>query len=250
MPELQIIGITDIPEIQPGDDLPEILLRALSQQGRALEDRDILVIKQKIVSKAEGRLVRLKEVIPSEFAIHLARQMGKDPRHVEVILRETKRVVKMDRGLLIVETWHGFVCANAGVDESNVAGQEVLSLLPLDPDESAYGIREKLLRQTGVSVAVIISDTFGRPWREGLVDIALGVSGLKPIKDYRGQPDAYGRLLKATEIAIADELASAAELVMGKTEGIPVALIRGYPYTLEKGKGTELIRPAEKDLFR
>jgi coenzyme F420-0:L-glutamate ligase/coenzyme F420-1:gamma-L-glutamate ligase len=250
VPELRIIGITDIPEITPGDDLTEIILQALSRQKVALEDKDVLVVKQKIVSKAEGRLVCLKDVIPSKFAIAIAEQAGKDPRHVEVILHETKRIVKMDRGVLIVETKQGFVCANAGVDESNVMGKGIVSLLPLDSDASAYRLREEISKRTGVSVAVIVSDTFGRPWREGLVDVALGISGLKPIKDYRGQKDSSGYILRVTETAIADELASAAELVMGKTGGIPIALIRGYSYTFEEGKGTELIRSAEKDLFR
>lgn len=250
MLQFQVIGITGIPEIIPGDNLPEIILRALFHQKISLEEKDILVVKQKIVSKAEGQLVRLQDIIPSEFARYIAKQMGKDPRHIEVILRETKRVVKMDRGILIVETKHGFVCANAGVDESNVGGEETLSLLPIDPDESANKLREYFLQQTGVSIAVIISDTFGRPWREGLVDVAIGVSGLKPIKDYKGQKDPSGYVLKVTETAIADELASAAELVMGKTTGIPVTLIRGYDYAFEKGKGSELIRPLEKDLFR
>jgi coenzyme F420-0:L-glutamate ligase/coenzyme F420-1:gamma-L-glutamate ligase len=250
MSELRIIGITGIPEIVPGDNLAEILLQALLRQRIPLEERDILVVKQKIVSKAEGRLVRLKDVIPSEFARYIAVQTGKDPRHIEVILRETKRIVKMDRGILIVETKQGFVCANAGVDESNIAEEEVVSLLPLDSDASAQRIREYLIQRTGKSLAVIISDTFGRPWREGLVDVALGVCGLKPIRDYKGQKDPYGHLLKATEIAIADELASAAELVLGKTAGIPAALIKGYSYLIENGKGIDLIRPAERDLFR
>jgi coenzyme F420-0:L-glutamate ligase / coenzyme F420-1:gamma-L-glutamate ligase len=174
----------------------------------------------------------------------------KDPRLVEVVLRESKRVVKMDQRAIIVETRHGFVCANAGVDESNVAGDGTVALLPVDPDASARRLRQTIRDLTGMELAVIISDTFARPWREGFVNVAIGVAGLEPLKDYRGVPDTEGRILQATTLAVADELASAAELVMGKVDRIPVAVIRGYSYTPGEGTATQLVRAPEKDLFR
>jgi coenzyme F420-0:L-glutamate ligase/coenzyme F420-1:gamma-L-glutamate ligase len=246
---IQVIGIEGFPEVQPGDDLVGLLLQAMTASVLKLQDSDILVITQKIVSKAEGRLVALNEIAPSAFALTIAAQTGKDPRFVEVILRETKRIVRMDREVLIVETHHGFVCANAGVDHSNVGGDRV-SMLPANPDASADQIRKEIKKRTDSDVAVIISDTFGRPWREGLTEVALGVAGLHPLIDYRGTKDPHGFTLRGTIVAIADELACAAGLVCGKTEGIPVALIRGFRYAAGEGSGKMLIRSAEKDLFR
>jgi coenzyme F420-0:L-glutamate ligase/coenzyme F420-1:gamma-L-glutamate ligase len=246
---VQVIGIEGLPEIQPGDDLVKLLLQSAEAMALKFQNQDVLVITQKIVSKAEGRLVDLNRVEPSAFALTMASQMGKDARLVEVILRETRRIVRMDHGILIAETHHGFVCANAGVDQSNVASGWV-SLLPVDPDASAAGIRQQLKERAGVDLAVIISDTFGRPWREGLTEVALGVAGLNPLIDYRGTKDRSGYSLRATVIAIADELASAASLVSGKTRGIPAALIRGFQHPSEDGSAKMLIRRADKDLFR
>lgn len=246
---LQVIGIEGLPEIQPGNDLVGLLLHAVADMGLTLQSRDVLVLAQKVVSKAEGRVVDLGQVEPSAFALTLASTTGKDARLVEVILRQTKRIVRMDRGVLITETHHGFVCANAGVDQSNVPVQQV-SLLPADPDASAARLRRQLQERAGVDLAVIISDTFGRPWREGLTGVAIGVAGLNPLMDYRGKQDHHGHTLQATVIAIADELASAASLVFGKTRQIPAALIRGVDYLMEDGSAKQLIRQADKDLFR
>jgi len=248
--EIRIIGLEGLPEVTPGTDLAESIVGAARAQGIAFDDGDIMVVTQKIVSKAEGRLVDLHTVTPTPFARQIAAVQSKDPHVVEVVLGETRRVVRMDQRILIAETHHGFVCAHAGVDESNVAGEGVLALLPLDSDASARRLREGIRERVGVELGVIISDTFGRPWREGLVNVAIGVAGLDPIKDYRGLPDTDGRILKVTALAIADELASAAELVMGKLEKIPVAVIKGYPYTRAEGSARQLVRSPEKDLFR
>ncbi len=248
--EIRIIGVEGLPEVTPGTDLAESIVGAARAQGIAFDDGDIMVVTQKIVSKAEGRLVDLHTVTPTPFARQIAAVQSKDPHVVEVVLSETKRVVRMDQRIFIAETHHGFVCAHAGVDESNVAGEGVLALLPLDSDASARRLREGIRERVGVELGVIISDTFGRPWREGLVNVAIGVAGLDPIKDYRGLPDTDGRILKVTALAIADELASAAELVMGKLEKIPVAVIKGYPYTRAEGSARQLVRSPEKDLFR
>jgi len=202
------------------------------------------------VSKAEGHLILLKDITPSPLAKNFARQWGKDPRHVEVVLQQSRRIVKMDRGVLITETHHGFICANAGVDQSNIEGEEVVAVLPPDPDASARAIRQALRERLGFDVAVIISDTFGRPWRHGLVNIAIGLSGIEAIKDYTGQLDAQGYELRVTALAIADELAAAAELVMNKLDNVPVAVIRGYEYPRGEGSLAQLIRAAERDLFR
>jgi coenzyme F420-0:L-glutamate ligase/coenzyme F420-1:gamma-L-glutamate ligase len=208
------------------------------------------VVTQKVVSKAEGHLIHLKDVSPSPLAQNFARQWGKDPRHVEVVLQQSRRIVKMDRGVLITETHHGFTCANAGVDQSNIEGAEVVAVLPPDPDASARAIRQALRERLGFEVAVIISDTFGRPWRHGLVNIAIGLSGIEAIKDYTGQLDAQGYELRVTALAIADELAAAAELVMNKLDNVPVAVIRGYEYPRGEGSLAQLLRAAERDLFR
>ena len=247
---LEAIALPGMPLVQPGDDLARLIHDALIRAGLALVEGDVLVVAQKIVSKAEGRLVDIHTVTPSAFACQIARLQEKDPRIMEVVLRETKRVVKMDQRTVIAETHHGFVCANAGVDESNVAGEGIVALLPADADASARRLRQGIQGRLGVELAVVISDTFGRPWREGLVNVAIGVAGLEPIKDYRGLSDTAGRVLKVTALAVADELASAAELVMGKLAKIPVAVIKGYPYPSGEGDVKQLLRKPEKDLFR
>jgi coenzyme F420-0:L-glutamate ligase/coenzyme F420-1:gamma-L-glutamate ligase len=198
----------------------------------------------------EGNVVNLESITPSPFAQAISKTTGKDPRHVEVILRETESIVRMKQAHLIVETHHGFVCANAGVDRSNVENQNSVTVLPTNPDQSAREIRKRIKELTGSDVGVIVSDTFGRAWRIGQVDVAIGLDGLRPVIDYRGRKDMFGYVLNVTQIAIADELASAAELVMKKTEGIPVAIIRGFEFPTGEGSGKELIRPKEEDLFR
>ncbi|MBM3925778.1 MAG: coenzyme F420-0:L-glutamate ligase [SAR202 cluster bacterium] len=247
---VQIIPIAGLPEIRQDDNLGALIIDAVHRQGEALEDGDVLVVTQKAVSKAEGRLVDLASVTPSPLAIQIASEHQRDPRHTEVVLRESKRIVRMDRGVIIAETRHGFRCANAGVDASNVGGKECVALLPEDSDASARRIRAHILKSLSIDLAVIISDTFGRPWREGAANAAIGAAGINPLLDYRGQEDPNGYELRTTTIAIADELASAAELVMGKLDRVPVALIKGYPYPRgDTGIGV-LIRPPERDLFR
>lgn len=248
--EVRIIGLPGLPIITPGADLASLIHEATSTARLMLQDGDILVVTQKIVSKAEGCLVALSEVEPSRFAKHYASQWGKDARLVEVVLRQSRRIVKMDRGVLITETHHGFICANAGVDQSNIEGQEVVAVLPPDPDASARAIRQGLRELSGIEVAVIVSDTFGRPWRDGLVNIAIGLAGIEAIKDYTGLRDPQGYELRVSSLAIADELAAAAELVMNKLDNVPVALIRGYDYPRGTGSLARLVRAPERDLFR
>lgn len=239
-----------IPLIKEGDSLADLIAQAAKEEGVTIESGDIVVVTQKVVSKAEGRIVDLSQVEPSALANTIALQTNRDPRHVEVILRETSRIVRMRDNHLIVETRHGYVCANAGVDRSNVEGKDRVSLLPIDPDRSAEGIRRRLKQLTGADVAVIISDTFGRAWRLGHVNFAIGVAGMTPVRDYRGEPDMFNGVLHVTVMAVADELASAAELVMNKRDGIPVSIIKGYKYPRGEGSARELVRPIEKDLFR
>jgi coenzyme F420-0:L-glutamate ligase/coenzyme F420-1:gamma-L-glutamate ligase len=245
-----ITGIEGIPEVKAGDNLAEMIVGSARDQGYPIQAGDVLVVTQKIVSKAEGRFVDLNEITPSPLAVELATNWEKDARHVEVVLRESRRVVRMDHGVIICETRHGFVCANAGVDASNVPGNDRVLLLPVDPDESAAGIRKGIMAATGADVAVIISDTFGRPWRTGYTEVAIGVAGMLPIIDYVGLQDAQGRELKATWICVADELASCAELVTGKINQVPASLIRGYDYPRGEGNAREMVRQAEKDMFR
>ncbi len=253
-PGLSIIGLPGIPEVVAGDDLARLIIEAAERAGRNLVTGDVLVVAQKVVSKAEGRVVSLGEVVPSGLAREFAQTWGKDPRFVEVVLGESTRIVRMDRGVIIAETTHGFICANAGVDASNVPGEDRISLLPVDPDGSATRLRKAVEERCGAGVAVIVSDTFGRPWREGLVNVAIGVSGLTPLVSYVGQQDPHGHTLRVTELAVADELAAAAGLLMGKLERIPAVLIRGYrraagePGT--EGGARTLVRSAERDLFR
>ena len=250
VPEIRIIPIGGLPEIKPGDDLGGSIADAVATQEITLEDRDVLVVAQKVVSKAEGRLVNLEDVTPSALAVEIASLHERDPRHTEVVLRECRRIVRMDRGVIIAETRHGFTCANAGVDASNAPGGDTVVLLPLDPDASARRLANRLRERHEVGVAVIVSDTFGRPWREGAVNVAIGVAGIHPIIDYRGLEDPQGRLLRTTTIAVADELAAAAGLVMGKLDRTPAILLKGCRYTPGDDGIGELIRPAERDLFR
>lgn len=245
-----VFPVLEMPEVKPGDDLVGLLDEALRRCGMALCDGDIAVFAAKIVSKAEGRFVRIDDVKPSPFAFGLAKSLDKDPRVVEIILGETLRIVRMGKGKLIVENMHGVVCANAGVDLSNVAGGEEALLLPEDPDSSARLIHEGIRERMGAEVAVIITDTVGRPWRDGLVQVAIGCYGIEPMKDYRGRRDSKGYDLQATVLAQADELASAAGLLFGKTEGIPVVIIRGFDYRRSTEGAKKLLRKQEDDLFR
>ena len=248
--EVRILSVPGIPIIVPGDDLAGLIQQAAENASLAVQDGDIVVVTQKIVSKAEGCLVSLADVTPSPLAEQFARQWDKDARQVEVVLQASRRIVKMDRGVIIAETHHGFICANAGVDRSNMEGDDVVAVLPPDPDASARAIRDRLREQMGVEVAVIISDTFGRPWREGLVNVAIGLAGMQANVDYTGQYDAQGYELKVTALSVADELAAAAELVMNKLDNVPVAVIRGYDYPRGDGDLSQLIRDPERDLFR
>ena len=251
MPQsIAVIGLRLIPNVQAGDNLARIIVTAARKQRLHLRNGDIVVVAQKIVSKAEGRVVSLSAVRASAVARKLSRTMRKDPKLIEVILRETKRVVRRRGHHLIVQTRHGLVCANAGVDKSNVDGEDVVALLPKNPDRSARRIRTWIRRLAGKEVAVIITDTFGRPWRIGQTNVAIGLSGMRPWVDYRGTKDMFGYTLSVTMMAIADELASAAELVMRKYDQIPVAIIRGYIYRRTRGSARELVRPARQDLFR
>jgi len=249
-PEVRITGLRAPADIPPGLDLARTIIEAAQAQGLTLTSGDIIVVTSKIVSKAEGQLVDLDSVTPSPFAEQIGRAHDRDPRLMELVLRESRRVVRMDQRTIITETKHGLVCANSGVDQSNVRGASIAALLPADADASAKKLRQSLREHTGADVAVIISDTFGRPWREGFTNVAIGVAGMEPLKDYRGMRDTEGQVLQATILAVADELASAAELVMGKVDGIPIAVIRGYPYTPGEGSAAKIIRSRETDLFR
>jgi coenzyme F420-0:L-glutamate ligase / coenzyme F420-1:gamma-L-glutamate ligase len=247
---ISIIPIFGIPEIRPGDNLVRMVIDSAFKQDVRIQDRDIFVFAQKIVSKSEGQIVRVEGVSPSPFAVVVGKLLDKDPRFVEIILGESQRIVKMDRGRLIVENPKGIICANAGVDMSNVSGGEEVTLLPSNPDESAKGFTEEFKNELGLDVAVIITDTVGRPWREGLVQIAIGCYGINPLKDYRGKEDSKGYDLRATVLAVADEISSAAGLVMGKTEGVPVVIVRGYDYEKSTEGAKKLLRNPDNDLFR
>lgn len=248
--EVRVVGLRSIPEITPETDIAERVIDALREARLTLLPTDVLVVTHKIISKAEGQLVDLHTVVPSPIAVAWGERWGKDPRQTEIVLRESRRIVRMDRGVIIAQTGHGFVCANAGVDASNVPGASVVCLLPRDPDASARKLREALARATGVEVAVIITDSFGRPWRNGIVNVAIGAAGLAPLADYRGRPDDHGRVMSASVMAVADELASAAELVMGKVARCPVALVRGYEYSRSETDARELVMDASMDMFR
>jgi coenzyme F420-0:L-glutamate ligase/coenzyme F420-1:gamma-L-glutamate ligase len=248
-PRIEVFGIRGLPELRSGDDLARLALAAAAAQRTPFEPGDVVVLSQKAVSKVEGRLVRLSDVTPSALAVEVGREHKKDPRLVEVILGESRRIVRMNRGVLITETRHGLICANAGVDQSNV-GLGWASLLPEDPDASARAFVDRVRAEGGIEVAVIVADTFGRPWREGLVNVAIGVAGLRSLQTYLGVPDAHGYTLQATILAVADELAAAAELVMGKLDQVPIAVVRGYRYDPGAGSARELLRDPNLDLFR
>jgi coenzyme F420-0:L-glutamate ligase / coenzyme F420-1:gamma-L-glutamate ligase len=249
-----ILALDGIPEIRVRDDLAAIIGDALERTPGALplDTRDVLVVTQKVVSKAEGAIVDLTGAVPGPDAREFADRYGRDARQVQVVLDQARRIVRMEEGVLITETPHGFVCANGGVDASNVGPDSgsLVTLLPRDPDASAAGIRGALRARFGVDVPVIVSDSFGRPWRWGIVDVAIGVSGLLPLDDLRGVPDADGRVMRSTVRAVADELASAAEIVLGKTDGRPVALVRGAAFTRGEGSIRDVVMPAANDLFR
>jgi coenzyme F420-0:L-glutamate ligase / coenzyme F420-1:gamma-L-glutamate ligase len=245
---IELVALDGIPEVQPGDDLGALIADAAATVG--LADGDVVVVTQKVVSKAEGRLVELASVEPSPFARAWAERWGKDARQVELVLRESASIVRMAAGgLIISRTRHGLVCANAGVDVSNVGGGDVASLLPIDPDASARRIRERLGAVAGVSPAVILSDSFGRAWRNGIVNVAVGSAGIEALLDLRGTPDAAGRQMQATVIAVADELASAADLAGGKVEQRPVVVVRGYAWRPSEAGASVLVMERERDLF-
>jgi coenzyme F420-0:L-glutamate ligase/coenzyme F420-1:gamma-L-glutamate ligase len=251
MAAIQVMGVEGLPIVRFGDDLGALICEATKRMSRPVMDGDVVVVTHVVVSKAEGSVVNLDGVQPSEFALNLASRLEKDPALVEVVLRESRGIRRIGDGVLITETKHGFVCANSGVDRSNVSGERSVALLPADPDASAIRIREQIRHASGRNVAVIVSDTHGRPFRMGEINVAIGVAGLKPIRDRRGEKDLFGYILRVKQTAVADELAAAAELVIGQAdEGVPAAIIRGYRYLeSENAKATELVRLREKDLF-
>ncbi|HEY7464027.1 MAG TPA: coenzyme F420-0:L-glutamate ligase [Candidatus Limnocylindria bacterium] len=249
---ISLIPVPSIPEVRPGDDLAGLIAGGLAAGGIGLSDADVVVVTQKVVSKAEGRVVDLATIEPRPRALEWAERWGKDARQVELVLRESAEVVRWaDGGLIISRTHHGFVCANAGVDLSNTGAEQLATLLPEDPDASARGLRERLGTLTGAHPALVISDSFGRPWRNGIVNVAVGAAGLEVLEDLRGTPDAQGREMLATVIAVADELASAADLAGGKVSQLPVVLVRGYAFgRVGDGAGAhQLVMPRERDLF-
>lgn len=248
-PGFQLIPVRGLPEVTPGDDLGLLIAQAAAS-GPQLKNGDVLIVAQKVVSKSEGQLVDLTTIVPSARAIALAAGQHRDPRLIEVILSESASVLREDAHVLITETKHGFICANAGVDRSNVSGRDWVSLLPRDPDASARKLKSRLQELTDVEIAIIITDTFGRAWREGLANVAIGVAGISPLVDFRGQLDDHGKELSATVLAIADDLAAASGLLMRKTARIPVIVVRGYEYEPGEGNARALIRARERDLFR
>ena len=249
---LEVIGIDGLPEIETGFCIGELIVVACIKQDTPIIGGDILIVTQKIVSKSEGKLVDLNEINPSSFAKRFSAASNRDPRLVELVLRESQNVIRADinRGILITETKHGFICANAGIDSSNILGDNIVSLLPDNPDESARLIRSDVKKACGVDVPVIITDTFGRPWREGHINFAIGLSGIDPIRDDRGLPDATGRIMSVTRIAEADEIAAASELVMSKSIGVPAAVVRGHIYSRSNEGSGQLLRDKANDLFR
>lgn len=251
MKRIQVIGVMGLPIVKEGDDLAKMVCEATEKQETPIQKGDIIVITHVVVSRSEGNVVNLDNVIASDFAKTFAKRFNKDPKIIEVVLQEARSIVRMGDGRLITETKHGFVCANSGVDRSNVPGERNVVLLPENPNRSAKEIRQNIQRITGKDVAVIISDTHGRPLREGEINIAIGIAGINPIRDRRKEKDLFGYTLKVKRTAIADELSSAAELVIGQAdEGIPVAIIRGYSYPRsDRAKSADLIRPRGKDLF-
>jgi coenzyme F420-0:L-glutamate ligase / coenzyme F420-1:gamma-L-glutamate ligase len=248
--QLTVTAVNGLPEIRPGDDLARLIADAARAQGHDIESGDIVVVAQKIVSKSEGRIVRLADVVPGERARAMAAESGKDARQIEVVLSECSEILRWERGILICETRHGFVCANAGVDRSNAGAPDTVVLLPLDSDASAARLRDGFRILAGATVAVVVTDTFGRAWREGHTNIAIGIAGLPALKRYMGQRDPEGYELRVTEIAVADEIAGAAELVMGKLDRCPAAIVRGFTLDDPPETAREYVRPAGRDLFR
>jgi coenzyme F420-0:L-glutamate ligase/coenzyme F420-1:gamma-L-glutamate ligase len=247
---LTVTAVDGLPEIHPGDDLARLIADAVRAQGETLRGGDVVAVAQKIVSKAEGRIVPLAEVVPSARALAMAAESGKDARQLEVVLSESAKIVRWKHGVLISETKHGFVCANAGVDRSNAGAPDTVILLPVDPDASAARLREALQGLTSATVAVVITDTFGRAWREGHMNVAIGIAGLPALKRYMGQHDPDDYELRVTEIAVADEVAAASELIMGKLDRCPVAIVRGLVISDPAETARDYVRPADKDLFR
>jgi coenzyme F420-0:L-glutamate ligase/coenzyme F420-1:gamma-L-glutamate ligase len=250
MRSITLTAIEGIPMIKAGDDLAALIASGIERSGLKLESGDILIVCQKVISKAEGRVVDLSEIKPSEFANNIAQRWEKDPRAVELVLRQTNRIVRNDHGVIIVETGPGWVCANAGIDESNSLADDRAILLPEDPDASARGLRDQMRKRFGADIAVLVTDTFGRPWRDGLTEVCLGIAGMNPMLDLRGTNDLGGRELHHTVVAIADDLACAAGLLMEKAGAIPAVVVRGYQFEPYEGSAKVLIRPAEADLFR
>jgi coenzyme F420-0:L-glutamate ligase/coenzyme F420-1:gamma-L-glutamate ligase len=250
------VPLPALPEVRPGDDLGKLAAEAwwqliTAEPVLAPSIGDVLVVTQKVVSKAEGRIVRLADIQPRPEAVEFAEAWDKDPRQVEVVLQESAEILRMERGVIISRTRHGFVCANAGVDASNVGHDDVVILLPEDPDASATRLRHSILTELGTDIGIIVSDSFGRPWRWGITDVALGVSGFRPLDDMRGQADTEGRVMRATVVAVADQLASTAELASGKTSGQPLVLIRGARLSLGEGSvADDVVMPLKDDLFR
>jgi coenzyme F420-0:L-glutamate ligase/coenzyme F420-1:gamma-L-glutamate ligase len=250
---LHIIPLPVDEDVTTGDDIGKLILQAASANGVSMQNHDVVVITQKIISKSEGRMINLSTIKPSNHAFELASETKKDPRFIELVLIESKSIVKYSENVIVTETKHGFVCANAGIDQSNVSdpGNDFVLLLPVDPDLSARRIKEAIAETIGMNIAVVISDTFGRPFRLGQTNVAIGVSGINSIKSYIGKADMYGNILRITEIAVVDELASAAELVMGKTERVPIAIIRGYEFSSSVSNTAKtLVRDSVQDLFR
>ncbi|MGO8807461.1 MAG: coenzyme F420-0:L-glutamate ligase [Candidatus Bathyarchaeia archaeon] len=252
MEPVKVIAVENLPLIKKGDNLGQLIVQAAEKQKTPIQEKDVIVVTHVVVSKAEGNIIDLDHVVPSQHAKEIASTTGKDPALVEVVLQETKEIVRLSKNSIIVETNSGIICANAGVDRSNVSGDRNVVPLPKKPNVSAQNIRKEIKRLTGVDVAVIISDTHGRPFRLGEINVAVGVAGFKPIRDRRGEKDLFGYVLRIKQTAVADELSSAAELVIGQAnEGIPAAIIRGYNYqTAEDTSTVDLTRPKEKDLFR
>ncbi|MDW0248204.1 MAG: coenzyme F420-0:L-glutamate ligase [Nitrososphaeraceae archaeon] len=248
--KVEIISILINDDIREGDDISNLILKSIKEKKESLKENDVIVITHKIVSKSEGRTIDLTKIIPSEESKKISSRTGKDPKLVELIISQSNEIIKIQREIIITETKHGFVCANSGIDTSNVGNSNHVVLLPVDPDKSAREIRNYIRSKTKTNVAVIISDTFGRPFRKGQVNVAIGVAGINPIKSYIGDSDMYGNILKVTEIAIADEIASAAELVMGKSLRVPVTIVRGYDFSSTDASISTVTRAKKDDLFR
>lgn len=252
--KIEIIPIYIDGQIKPNSNIVNTFLKAIKENknnNQILENGDIIVLAQKIISKYEGRFINLDDVTPSQKSIDLSKQVDKDPRIIELILQESRKIIRIFNNIIIAETHHGFICANAGIDQSNVSNKkDQVLLLPLNPDKSAESIRKEIYEKTGKQVAVLITDTFGRPFRMGQTNVAVGIAGINPLKSYKGKQDMFGKILRVTEIAIVDEIAGAAELVMGKTEGIPIAIVRNVNYSKRNSSITKIIREEKKDIFR